>query len=131
MAPRRSTSSRSGSSGRIPVTFGGRILGSAILFVGMNGALGMICGIFHALDGSGFERLFGLRQFFPRFVAGVLDSRKCLRVSALSRAVFAHLSRIVPEFVQLRLEIALALRRTFIFQPSKVFAHRVSDSLAL
>ena len=97
----------------------------------MNRALGMVCGIFHALDGGCFERLFGLRQFFHRFVAGVLDSRKCLRVAALSRAILAHLSWIVPEFVQLRLEIAPALRRTFIFRPAKVFAHRVSDSLAL
>ena len=41
--------------------FGWHVVGTAVFFVSMGGALWMVGGIFHAFDGGAFECLIGIR----------------------------------------------------------------------
>ena len=44
--------------------FGWHVVGTAVFFVSVGGALGMVGGIFHAFDGGAFECLIGLSPVF-------------------------------------------------------------------
>jgi len=86
--------------------------------VGVGWAFRMIRRVFDAFHRCGFDRLICVGQFFHRFFIRIANFREPLRTHTLSSAVYAYLCRIIPEFIQLCLQVAFTLGRTFIrFEP--------------
>ena len=65
----------------IPAFSARHILGMAVLFVSMRRPLGMIGGIFHALNCSCFQSLLRVGQLLDRFFIRLGDGGKSLRIA--------------------------------------------------
>src|SRR6202034_957413 len=72
------------------------LVGTAIFFMGGNGALRMIGGMLYSVNRGRFHCLFTLGQFCDGLITGVFRRRKGLRVSALARTTRAHCPGSVP-----------------------------------
>jgi len=78
--------------------------------MGVRGALGMIGGIFDAIDGIAFESLAGISQLFNTFFFGVFYGRQALRASGLPGAAWSYLGGIIAKFIGLCLIVAFEFR---------------------
>jgi hypothetical protein len=82
------------------------IFGIAVILVGVSGTLGMIGRVFDAIDGGAFVVLAGFVELSDAFLIGFGERGELLCVTGLAGAANADFSRIVPEFVQLRLVVS-------------------------
>lgn len=69
------------SRGLIAFTLGRRIIRPAVLFVSMNGPLGMISRVLHALNRGGFESLLRIGQLLYRFLVRLGDVGETLGIA--------------------------------------------------
>jgi hypothetical protein len=68
--------------------------------------LRMIGSVFATLYRRSFCRLIGVGKLLHALLGSFLNRRKSLRITGLARALWTYLSRVIPEFVELRLVIA-------------------------
>jgi hypothetical protein len=74
----------------------------------------MIGGILNSFDSRRFEGLIGIGELFDTLICRFFCDRKGLRISGLAGAAGTDLSRIVAEFIEPGLLVALSFVRSLI-----------------
>ena len=93
---------------------GRNVVGTAVFFVRVRWALGMIRGVFQSFYGGCFKSLVSIRETFDGIFRRFWFGGETQRTAGLARTLRTHFTSFATEFVNLCREIVLQLGRAFI-----------------